>query len=238
MQAGIGSRRFRHVFTHGFRYLIPHRQSKTNLDEIAEMLGSFDIIALQEADSGSFRTRYVHQTEYLAQRAQIPYWHSQVTKEMGEIARMSLGILSRHPLYNIIEHRLPASKHGRGALEATVHANGQKIALFVTHLSLSKASRMRQIRFIAQQINRHDTAILMGDLNCTPDSEEFAYLLAHTNLESPSRRLFTFPSWRPLKSLDHILATRDLAMDRVGTLPFLCSDHLPLQGELRFSDHA
>ncbi|HKJ82617.1 MAG TPA: endonuclease/exonuclease/phosphatase family protein [Mariprofundaceae bacterium] len=237
MQAGIGSRRFRHVFTHGFRYIVPHSQAKTNLDAIAEMVGQFDLVALQEADSGSFRTRYVHQTEYLAQKADIPYWHSQVTKNIGEIARMSLGLLSRHPLESITEHRLPASKHGRGALEAIVRVQDRKIAVFATHLSLRKASRMRQIRFLAQKINHHESAILMGDLNCTPDSEEFAHLIAHTNLANHQRQRHpaTFPSWRPLKGLDHILVTRDITIEAVDTLPFLCSDHLPLHAAARLS---
>lgn len=235
IQAGIGSHRLRHVVTHGHRYVVPHRDSAANLEKIAGLLENFDIVALQEADAGSFRTRNVHQVQYIAEHADFPYWHCQITREMGNIARMTLGILSRIPWQKITQHRLPASQHGRAALEIGFDLPGQSLAVIITHLSLGKASRKHQMQFLTELVNCHPAAILMGDLNCSPDSHEFAYLLSHTKLQNFMARPPTFPSWRPVKALDHILATDDFVLEKLRALPADYSDHLPVSALLRLS---
>ncbi len=233
IQAGIGSHRLRHVVTHSHRYVVPHRHATTNLNRIARMLEGFDLVALQEADAGSFRTRFVHHVQHLAELAGFPHWHAQITREMGSIARMTLGVLSRLPWEQIIQHRLPASRHGRVALEIIYKLGGYQVGVFVTHLSLRKASRMHQVQFLSKLINNHPAAILMGDLNCDPDSHEFAHLLSHTRLQDFMARPLTFPSWRPIKALDHIMATDDFALEDLRTIPVNYSDHLPISAMLR-----
>jgi len=232
IQAGIGSRRFRHMLTYSFRYVLPHRQALTNLNLIAEQLKNFDIIALQESDSGSFRTQQIHQAQYIAYRTGMPYCHTQITRDVGRIASISLGLLCRYPCTKMIQHRLPASRHGRGLMEAAVRIKDREIGIFVTHLSLKKSSRQRQIQFLIQHLNYYPSAILMGDLNCEPDSPEFRYLLAHTTLRQAPDHPYTFPSWRPQRQLDHILATEDLTIKHLHTMPFICSDHLPVIAEI------
>jgi len=232
IQAGIGSHRLRHVVTHGHRYIVPHRDAATNLKRIAALLRDFDIVALQEADAGSFRTRNIHQIQYIAEHADFPYWHCQITREMGNIARMTLGVLSRIPWRSITQHRLPASRHGRAALEIGFDIWGQPLAVIVTHLSLGRTSRMRQVRFLSELLNRHPAAILMGDLNCDPDSHEFAWLLSHTRLQDFMARPPTFPSWHPLRALDHILATEEFLLEGLRALPAVYSDHLPVSAQL------
>lgn len=199
---------------------------------ISEQLHNFDILALQEADSGSFRTHQVHQAQFIAYRTGMPYCHTQITRDVGRIASISLGLLCRVPCTKLVRHRLPASRHGRGLMEAVLRFNDREIALFITHLSLKKSSRVRQIQFLIQRLNSYQSAILMGDLNCEPDSREFNYLLSHTALEDTSEHPYTFPSWRPQRQLDHILATGDLAVRHLQTMPFACSDHLPVIAEI------
>jgi len=232
IQAGIGSRHLRHVLTHSFRYLLPHRQLLANLNLIAGQLKDFDIIALQESDSGSFRTRQIHQAQHIAYRTGMPYCYTQITRDVGRIASISLGLLCHDPCTRLLRHRLPASRHGRGLMEGVLHINNREIALFITHLSLKKSNRIRQMKFLAQRLNRYQSAILMGDLNCEPDASEFSYLLTHTSLEPPSDNPRTFPSWRPQRQLDYILATGDLTVKHLRTIPFICSDHLPVIAEI------
>ena len=227
MQAGIGSHRPRHVITYGWRYLFPHQASRENLDAIAQAIEGFDIVGLQEADAGSYRSHFIHQQEYMAMRAGFLYSHSLITREISPMARISMGMLSRHPIAYTCEHRLPGSRHGRGALETSISWQGRSIAVITTHLSLQQHSRMRQMRYLASLINRHPSAILLGDLNCAPDSREMSLLLNHTRLH-----LSCFPSWQPRRRLDHILVTGDLEISNLSTLPLLCSDHLPVQAEI------
>jgi len=92
------------------------------------------------------------------------------------------------------------------------------------------------MKFLAQRLNRYQSAILMGDLNCEPDASEFSYLLTHTSLEPPSDNPRTFPSWRPQRQLDYILATGDLTVKHLRTIPFICSDHLPVIAEIDINE--
>lgn len=233
IQAGIGSHLPRHVITHGWRYFLPHRHSQINLEQIAEILSPFDLVALQEADAGSFRTRYIHQQQYLATHGNFPYSHSQVTREISPIARITLGILSRQPFDILREHRLPGTRHGRGALEVMLNWHGKEIAVISTHLSLRRQSRLRQIHYLAEMINRHHSVILLGDLNCEPYTPEFELLLSLTSLKvCPKGSPPTFPSWLPRRCIDHILTTQDLRLASLYTLPKLCSDHLPIAAEI------
>ncbi len=234
IQVGIGSRYPRHMLTYSFRYVLPHRQVLSNLNLIAGQLRGFDIIALQETDTGSFRNYQIHQAQYIASRARIPYCYTQVTRGISHFASISLGLLCRYPCTRLIRHRLPASRHGRGLMEAVFRVEDRELAVFVTHLSLRKANRMRQMRFLAQRLNRYPDAILMGDLNCEPGSVEFKYLLMHSKLEYSASGPDTFPSWKPRRRLDHILATHSLALEGLRTMPFICSDHLPVTAEIHW----
>jgi len=236
MQAGIGSRRPSHVLTHSMRYLLPHSHTHTNLDRIASALAPFDIVALQEADAGSFRSHFIHQQEYIAMQAGFDYSHSLVTRELGPLACMTLGLLARQPWTHVCEHRLPASRHGRGALEAGFRVNGKPVVVIATHLSLRKSSRMRQMRFLSGLVNQHRSVILMGDFNCAPGSREMEHLLNHTRLRGYDGDIpCTFPSWQPRRRLDHILVSGDLTLVSLRAMPMVCSDHLPVTAEIRLT---
>jgi len=203
---------------------------------IAGQLQNFDIIALQETDSGSFRTQQIHQAQYIAYRTGMPYCHTHVTRDVGHIASISLGLLCRYPCIKLVRHRLPASRHGRGLIEAVLRLNDREIAVFITHLSLKKSNRTKQMQFLIQRLNHYQNAILLGDLNCEPDSPEFNHLLSHTALEDTPGHPCTFPSWRPQRQLDHILATGNLTVSHLHTMPFVCSDHLPVIAEIHSNE--
>jgi len=236
IQAGIGSGRLSHVVTHSLRYLMPHSQSHSNLERIADAVAPFDIVAIQEADAGSYRSRYIHQMDYIARHADFPYAHALITREVRDLACMTQGVLSRLPWSHMVEHRLPASRHGRVALECTFQVEGRSIAFIGTHLSLSKSSRMRQMRYLAHLAHQHTDIILAGDMNCAPDSKEMEHLRAAAGL-----RMFegpipdTFPSWRPQRRIDHVLVGGNLEITSLQALPVICSDHLPVAADIRLS---
>jgi len=236
IQAGIGSGRLAHVVTHSLRYLMPHSQSHANLDRIADVVSSMDIVAIQEADAGSFRSRYIHQMDYIAHQAGFPYAHALITRELSDLACMTQGLLSKLPWSRLIEHRLPASRHGRAALECTFQIAGRSVAFIGTHLSLGKSSRMRQMRYLAHLVHHHQDIIVAGDMNCAPDSPEMRHLLEETGL-----RLFagpipsTFPSWNPQRRIDHVLVGGALEIESLQTLPVISSDHLPVVADIRLT---
>lgn len=235
IQAGIGSRRMRHMLTYSFRYVLPHRQAIANLDQIADRMQGFDMVGLQEADCGSFRSNQIQQAQYIAFRANIPYCMTQVTRDIGTIASIGLALLSRFPCKHLERHKLPASRHGRGLLEAVFHIAGKDVAIFVTHLSLKQSSRVRQLRYIAQRLNEHEHAILMGDLNCEPNSDEFRMLLGEAGLNKHTNPPPSFPSWQPLRRIDHVMTRGEPRIISLEAVPFVGSDHLPVIAEVELT---
>ena len=95
IQVGISTERYRHYLTRGWQHLLPHTGRAGNLQKIGDLLGDFDLVALQEADGGSLRSGYVNQVEYLAQLGAFPYWYQQLNRNLGRFAQHSNGVLSR-----------------------------------------------------------------------------------------------------------------------------------------------
>jgi endonuclease/exonuclease/phosphatase family metal-dependent hydrolase len=101
------------------------------------------------------------------------------------------------------------------------------------HLALSQRGRLRQIAYLAELLGEAPHAVLMGDLNCEPGSQELALLCARTGLSAPLASIPTYPSWRPRRHIDHILATPGLALAPLAAPEAVDSDHLPVAAEIR-----
>lgn len=235
IQVGLQTAHYGHYLTGAWRHLLPSRGVRDNLDRIAELASAYDVVALQEADAGSLRTGQLNQVEYLARRAQMPYWHAAVNRNFGPFAQHCLGFLSRRPLHQLHHHALPGRVPGRGALCATLElSGGRSLQLIVTHLSLARVSRARQLDHIAGLIDAQRPALLLGDLNC-----EVRELLAHRRLRSagltPISGTPTFPSWRPRRRLDHLLHTSQLRVLDSQVLPAPLSDHLAVAAEFQIA---
>jgi len=230
IQVAIGSRRYRHYVSHGWKYVMPHGQSLHNLDRIADIIRDFDIVGLQEADGGSFRTAFVDQARYLAASADFRFCESIVTRDFGRFAQHTNSLLSRLPVQGMHEHRLPGAMDGRGVLEVRFNLDGRPLTVFVTHLALRQRTRMRQVAYLAKLVRAAGPSVVMGDFNAKPRSKELAYLCEHAGLHMSTRPAHaTLPSWRPRVAVDHILATPELTLESYGPIPELLSDHLPVQ---------
>ena len=77
----------------------------------------------------------------------------------------------------------------------------------------------------------------MGDLNCECDAEPLQRLIRRVGLREPSCELKTFPSWRPNRKLDHILASPSLRLAKAEVLNYAHSDHLPIFVELELPEN-
>ena len=236
IQVAIGSRRYRHYVSHGWKYVMPHGQSLHNLDRIGGVIAPFDIVGLQEADGGSFRTAFVDQARYLASSSGFGFCRSMVTRDFGRFAQHTNSILSRIPIQAVHEHRLPGAMEGRGILEVRFNLDGRPLTVLVTHLALRQRTRLRQVAYLARLVQRVGPAVVMGDFNAKPDSKEIAHLCEAAGLRLADRPAHaTLPSWRPRAAVDHILATPEIALEEYGPLPELLSDHLPVQAVARWA---
>ena len=236
IQAGITTSRYHHYLTHSWKHVLPHAQRLDNLDRIARIVRDFDIVGLQEVDAGSLRSGFINQTEYLADRSELPFWFSQTNRRLGKLAQHSNGLLSRFRPSELTEHKLPGFIPGRGVLMARFGHGDDALVVIVAHLALGRRARLTQLAFIGDLVNAHRHAVLMGDLNCQSMSQEIDELLRRTQLCEPIHGLHTFPSWRPYRNIDHILVSPELAVEKVHVLDYAFSDHLPIAMDLRLPE--
>jgi len=227
IEAGVASERYRDYLTRGWRYLVPHDGRWRRLQRIAKHLAAYDIVALQETDAGSFRTGFSNTTEYLARQAEFPFWFEQVNRRLGAISSHGNGLLCRIRPREVADRKLPGLR-GRGVLIARFDVAGSSLAILVVHLALGKRARRRQMARIAELVNAHRHAIVMGDLNCDSSSRELKRLLRTTPLEAPGTMQETFPSWNPRRGIDHILVTSAIRVTWAEVPRWLLSDHYPV----------
>lgn len=235
IQVGNSTEGYRHYLTRGWQHLLPHRGRAGNLQKIGELLGDYDLVALQEADGGSHRSGYVNQVEHLAHLGAFPYWYQQLNRNLGRLAQHSNGVLSRLCPSLLEDHPLPGPP-GRGAILLRFGEGADALVVVMMHLSLGPRTRTRQLAYIRELIGGYRHQVLMGDMNTHATD-----LLQH----SPLRDLgllapqveATFPSWRPQRCLDHILLSPELVLERVRVLALPISDHLPVAVEIRLPGH-
>ncbi|MEO5343770.1 MAG: endonuclease/exonuclease/phosphatase family protein [Gammaproteobacteria bacterium SHHR-1] len=228
IQTGADSHRYRHYLTRGWRNWLPHPAQMPNLDRVAELVRDYDLVGLQEVDSGSLRSNFVDQTQYLGQRAGFGCWYSQVNRNLGALGQHSNGLLSRYLPNRIEEHKLPGNLPGRGALLAVLGPPEQELAVCVVHLALGQGGRSRQLGYIGELVRPFPHAIVMGDMNCAYEAPELQRLLQRSGLRPPPCSAPSFPSWRPWRRIDHILVSDSLEVRHAQVVDFPLSDHLPV----------
>jgi len=236
VQAGISTAKYRHYITHSWKHVLPHGQRFNNLDRIARLISDYDIIGLQEVDAGSLRSGFVNLTQYLSEKASLPFWYDQTNRRIGRLASHSTGLISRFKPSEIVEHRLPGRIPGRGALLIRFGSQQESLVVLILHLALGQRARLKQLDYISEIVNEYRHVIIMGDLNCHSNSAEMEYLINRTLMREPFHGLDTFPSWRPQRNIDHILVTPTLKVDRVRALNYSLSDHLPVEMEISLPD--
>jgi len=230
IQVGIHSRRFHDYVLNSWQHIWPSRKREHNLEQIAELIRHFDIIALQEVDGGSFRTKYVNQIHYLAKAANKSYWHQQLNRNLGRIAQHSNAIIGDIKPVNVDNHSLPGLK-GRGAIAFEIKHKSDTVLIVVANLALGKKTQDQQLKYIHDLIKPYDHVIVMGDMNTDAHRILHQTALKDCNLKSAHSHA-TYPSWHPTKGFDQILLSNHISITKMGVLDFQLSDHLPVALEI------
>ena len=231
IQVGNSTQGYRHYLTRSWQHVLPHKGRAGNLDRIGDLLGDFDLVALQEADGGSHRSGYINQVKYLAQQGEFPYWYQQLNRNLGRLAQHSNGVLSRLRPTAIEDHPLPGPA-GRGAILVRFGTGPDALAVVVMHLALGTKVRNLQLAYIRELVSGYQHQVLMGDMNTNATDLLQTSPLRDLGLLAPQMQA-TFPSWRPQRCLDHILLSPSLTLERVQVLDQPISDHLPVAVEIR-----
>lgn len=230
IQVGIRTSAYHQYLTRCWKHLLPHREREGNLQAVGNLLDPYDLVALQEVDGGSLRTRHVNQVEQLALQARFPYWYQQLNRNLAPFARHSNGLLSRIPLSRLEDHPLPGPA-GRRAMLLRIGQGRDAVAVVMMHLALGSRTRNLQLAYVRELLQDYRHFVLMGDLNTQPDE-----LLNRSPLRGlalhAAQQAATFPSWKPSRCLDHILLSDTLQSQGARVLPYAVSDHLPVATEL------
>ena len=229
MQVGIRTRHVGEYLARSWRHVLPSWRRNDDLAPVAQMLRGHDLVAIQEADLGSYRTRSVNLLDHLATHAGYPYWHAHGHRRLGPFARHAMGVLSRRALSEVEILRLPGRVPGRAAVIYRLPVSHGHIAIVVTHLALGRADRARQLSHIVQATQSDEHVILMGDLNCDEGELEAHPVLRERGFILPAEPSHSYPSWRPRRQIDHVLVTPGFRLVSASATPFGWSDHLPVQ---------
>ena len=236
IQAGTSTANYREYVTRSWRQVLPNNQRMDNLDAIARLVSTYDIVGLQEVDCGSLRSGFLNQAKYLSRHADFPWWTDQANRKLGVLAHPGNGVLSRYVPDKIEDHRLPGAIPGRGALLLQFGSGEQALWIVILHLALGRRARMQQLRYVAHRIAHQPNLIVMGDLNTGADSREVFEFCDLAGLLLPDRSLLTYPSWQPKRAIDHILVSPDVDITSLDVLPSTLSDHRPLAMSIRLPE--
>ena len=236
IQVGIGTARYRHYVTKGWKHVLPHQGGTLNLERISEVVGGYDFVALQEIDSGSLRSNYVNHVQFIAERARFPYWYTQLNRDLGPLAQHGNGLLSRVAPMAMEDHKLPGAIPGRGAIVARLPYGDSSVLVVLLHLSLGERSRRLQLEYVRNLIDAEEHVVLMGDMNSHLTQLLFDSPLAETDLRPVGQVQPTYPAWRPLRALDHVLVSSRLVVSDYEVLDCRLSDHRPIAVNLEMAD--
>ncbi|MGC9324946.1 MAG: endonuclease/exonuclease/phosphatase family protein [Desulfomonilia bacterium] len=232
VHVGIAASKYRHYLLQGWKHFLPFRHRLKNMNNIARVIKAFDIVGLQELDSGSLRSGYVNHAQYLADKADFPHWYDHTNRRWGKMAQHSMGILSRYEGISVHRHNLPSRVPGRGALMVQFGTPEDPLVLLLVHLSLSSKARVKQMEYISRLIREYTHVIVMGDFNCGSDSREMSRFISMSGLHLPAAHMLTYPSWNPKLHIDHILVSGSIHIRKAKVLPYRQSDHLPVAVEV------
>ncbi|MFA6670953.1 MAG: endonuclease/exonuclease/phosphatase family protein, partial [Bacillota bacterium] len=129
----------------------------------------------------------------------------------------------------------------RGVVSATIDIYGKEVNFLVTHLSLNRSIRDKQLQQIRRYIGLlEDEVILVGDFNSTPGAGEIMYIerrLKEAVKELGREDLYTFVGRDGVRTrIDYVFLSPEITVSDVWTIDSDASDHLPLLANIGIKD--
>ncbi len=194
-------------------YNIRHAQGNDNMVDLgrtAALLSNLrpDIVGLQEVDNRASRSGSVDQARLLGERLKMESAFGSFMDFQG--GQYGLAILSRFPISQTEEIRLPDGNEPRVALAATVTLpDGQSLVVVNVHFDWVEDDgfRFAQAQVVADYLAKLKTPyLLLGDFNDQPGSRTLELLSANVTLaKKPSDDRMTHSSIQPNIEIDFIM---------------------------------
>lgn len=231
IQAGIGTSRYRDYLLRAHLQVF-HAPSKTAaLENIAREIAPYDVVCLQEVDLGGRRAGYRSQVDEIALLSGHAHVAVQENRRVLGISRHGNAILSRWPLVNVQDLKLPGRLAGRGCLAADIEGD-HPLRIACLHLSLGASDQMLQLAAVAKVVRGARAWVAMGDFNCGAHSAPLNAFCETAGGQLSRPAPMTFPAWRPRRDYDHIVIGGELSVTRYRCEPATFSDHLPVSAQV------
>ncbi len=197
-----------------------------------------DLVALQEIDSATTRTDRVDQAQRLGKLTGMtavfggfmPYREGQY----------GMALLSRYPMVDATNHRLPDGREPRSVLAATIDVAGMQVVIAGIHLYATEDERLSQARRVTEIFR--DTpgpVLLVGDFNSEPGSPVLEHLEETWWIPPKGKDRLTFPSDTPDREIDYIMLR---PQERFELIDYdvidepIASDHRPVFMVVRLTE--
>ncbi len=223
------------------------RDGRYRLERVIQVLGDLqaDVVCLQEVDEGVVRSRYESQARRLADELGYPHAALGLNVRVGQGGYGNL-LLSRHPLEDVrnVDLTVPPKKRRGGLVARVAHGDSRGWLVANVHLGLMHIERKIQVRRLLEHLlegaARGQPLVIAGDWNewrsrlVRTVAQERGFHVARTDGRPDSHK--TFPSYRPIVSLDKILYKDPVRCHHVACVlddvTRVASDHLPLVVDL------
>ena len=217
-----------------------------DLERVAAVIRSVDpdVVTLQEIDSVTSRTGLEDQATRLGELTGMQAMFGGFMDYRGR--RYGMAVLSRYPVVEWQDHRLPDGAEPRSALAARVellkpgYGQGPQLVVVGVHLYANAEERLAQAgRIVELFADEEAPVVLAGDFNSLPESPVLQLLESEGGWFRPAKegQAFTFPSETPDREIDFILfrpGSRFTVREHRVVEETVASDHRPVLLELEF----
>ncbi|MCP5535722.1 MAG: endonuclease/exonuclease/phosphatase family protein [Akkermansiaceae bacterium] len=193
-----------------------------------------DLVALQEVDQSVPRSGKVDQAEALARLLGMKHIFRKCIDLHG--GAYGNAVLSKHPIDDVVVHRLPGKGEPRIALEVQVMVGRKRLSFCSVHFDwTTEAVRLLQAKSLETHLaKRKHPVLLLGDFNARPESQTMQYLARTWSIVPKKEERLTCPANKPRDEIDYILTLGlDASKASCRVLPeAAASDHRPLFGRI------
>ncbi len=207
--------------------------AESSLGAIADVIlaEKADIVGLQEVDVDADRSGNVDQPHRLGQLTGMGnLFRSALTLSDGGL--YGLAVLSRYPIVVSQKLNLTSASEQRILAMVDIDVNGTTVPFCITHLGLTAAERTTQVNEILAAIQGKPWAVLVGDMNATPNEASMKTLsgkLSDAWVTGGSGDGFTIPVTTPTKRIDYVFLGSSWSAPVEAHVPATpASDHLPV----------
>lgn len=201
----------------------------TDYARIGEMIKSHnpDVVAIQEIDSATTRSKGVYVLGEIAQAAGMKDYYAPAIDYRG--GKYGIGLLCKEEPISIKRHALP----GREEQRAIIIAEFPEYAFACTHLSLTEDDRNASVEIIRSLAKEYDKPFyIAGDFNAKPESQFIKDITTDftplTETTAP-----TFPADTPNVVIDYVMSYNPTGSSVTAENPGVIdepamSDHRPI----------